>query len=81
MENYPDLKASQLFLKLQTELTDTEQRIALARDYFNQIVTFYNTRLQIIPDTVLAKMMRLKPQTLMSDADFERAPVQVKLVS
>ena len=81
MENYPDLKASELFLKLQTELTDTEQRIALARDYFNQIVTFYNTRLQIIPDTFLARIMRLKPQALMSDADFERAPVQVNLVS
>ena len=81
VENYPDLKASELFLKLQAELTDTEQRIALARDYFNQIVTFYNTRLQIIPDTFLARMMRLKPQTLMSDADFERAPVQVNLVS
>ena len=81
MENYPDLKASELFLKLQKELTDTEQRIALARDYFNQIVTFYNTRLEIVPDTFLAKTMRLKPQTLMGAADFERAPVEVDLVS
>ena len=55
VEDYPDLKASELFLKLQKELTDTEQRIALARDYFNQIVTFYNTRLQIIPDTCWQK--------------------------
>ena len=81
MENYPDLKASELFLKLQKELTDTEQRIALARDYFNQIVTFYNTRLEIVPDTFLAKTMGLKPQTLMGAAEFERAPVVVDLAS
>ena len=81
VESYPDLKASELFLKLQKELSDTEQRIALSRDYFNQIVTFYNTRLEIVPDTFLAKMMRLKPQTLMAAADFERAPVIVDLAS
>ena len=81
MENYPDLKASELFLKLQQELTDTEQRIALARDYFNQIVTFYNTRLEIVPDTFLAKTMGLKHQVLMSTADFERAPVVVDLAT
>jgi hypothetical protein len=81
VESYPDLKASDLFLKLQDELSGTEQRIALARDYFNQIVTFYNTRLEIIPDTLLAKVMRLKPQTLMGAAGFERAPVKVDLAS
>jgi hypothetical protein len=81
VENYPDLKASELFLKLQKELSDTEQRIALSRDYYNQIVTFYNTRLEIIPDTFLAKMTQMKPYTLMGAADFERAPVKVDLVS
>jgi hypothetical protein len=81
VENYPDLKASELFLNLQKQLSDTEQRIALARDYFNQIVTFYNTRLEIVPDTFLAKAMRLKHQTLMGAADFERAPVKVNLAS
>jgi len=81
VESYPDLKASDLFLKLQDELSGTEQRIALARDYFNQIVTFYNTRLEIIPDTLLAKVMRLKPQTVMGAAGFERAPVKVVLAS
>ena len=81
VENYPDLKASELFLNLQKQLSDTEQRIALARDYFNQIVTFYNTRLEIVPDTFLAKVMQLKHQTLMGAADFERAPVKVDLAS
>ncbi|MDD5289091.1 MAG: LemA family protein [Dehalococcoidales bacterium] len=81
VERYPDLKAGGLFLKLQKELADTEQRIALSRDYFNEITTFYNTRLEIVPDRFLAKMMRLKPQALMGAADFERAPVKVDLVS
>jgi hypothetical protein len=77
VERYPELKASESFLKLQQALVDTEQRIALARGYFNDIATFYNTRLQIIPDRYVAVLARLKPQTLMGAADFERAPVMV----
>lgn len=81
VENYPDLKSSELFLGLQKQLAETEERIALARDYFNQITTFYNTRLEIVPDKFLAGMMKLKPQSLMYAADFERAPVKVDLAS
>jgi hypothetical protein len=81
IERYPELKASESFLKLQRALEDTEQRIALARDYFNDIATFYNTRLEIVPDRFAAGLARLRPATLMSATDFERAPVQVKLAS
>jgi len=79
LENYPDLKASELFLKLQKELSETEQRIALARDYFNNIATFYNTRREIVPDAFLAQLMKLQPVDLLTAAGFERAPVAVKL--
>jgi hypothetical protein len=79
IERYPDLKASESFLKLQNSLVDTEQRIALARDYFNDIATFYNTRLETIPDRWVGALARLRPRMLMSAADFERAPVTVKL--
>jgi len=79
VERYPDLKSSELFLKLQNQLTETEQRIALARDYFNDIASFYNARLQLVPDRYIAAMMRLKAQTLITAADFERARVDVKL--
>jgi len=79
IEQYPELKASESFLKLQQALADTEQRIALARDYYNDIATFYNTRLRIIPDRLVAAVARLHPRTLMGAADFERAPVQVNL--
>ena len=79
VERYPELKANESFLRLQQALVDAEQRIALARDYFNNIATFYNTRLDIIPDRFVAALARLRPQTLMAAADFERAPVQVRL--
>lgn len=81
VERYPELKASELFLKLQQSLSETEQRIALARDYFNNIASFYNARLEIVPDWFVASLMRLHAQPLLSAEDFERAPVQVKLAS
>jgi hypothetical protein len=79
-ERYPDLKASELFLKLQQTLSDIEQRIALARDYFNEIATFYNIRLLIIPDRFVASSARLRPRLLIGASDFERAEVNVRLV-
>jgi hypothetical protein len=81
VERYPELKASELFLKLQQSLVETEQRIALARDYFNNIASFYNARLEIMPDRFVASLMRLHALPLLSAADFERAPIQVKLAS
>lgn len=78
-ENYPELKANKLFLKLQGELTDTEQRIALARTYYNDTVTFYNTRLQIIPENFIAVLAGMKHEKLFLAEGFERTPVQVKL--
>lgn len=78
-ERYPDLKANESFLKFQNSLIDTEQRIALARDYFNNAATAYNTRLEIIPDRFIAALARLKQQALMNASDFERAAVKVEL--
>ncbi len=78
-EQYPELKASEAFLSLQHSLENTEQRIALARDYYNDIATFYNSRLEIVPDRYVGSLARLRPRTLMSASDFERAPVQVEL--
>jgi hypothetical protein len=77
VERYPDLKANESFLALQRSLGDTEQRIALARGYFNDIATFYNTRLQVIPDRFIAGLGAMQPQALMSAEGFERAPVEV----
>jgi hypothetical protein len=80
-EQYPDLKAQPSFLSLQKTLSETEQRIALARGYFNDIATYYNTRLEIVPDRFLAMIGAMKPVTLMAANDFERAPVEVSLAN
>ena len=79
-EAYPELKTNESFLNLQNNLIDAEQRIALARGYYNDIASFYNTRLEIIPDRLMAKIAGMKPRDLMMAADFERAPVEVKFV-
>jgi hypothetical protein len=78
-ERYPDLKASESFLKLQKSLSETEQRIALARAYFNEIATGYNICLEVVPDRFLASVAGLKLQPLFAAADFERAAVTVDL--
>ena len=66
-------------MALQKNLVDTEQRIALARGYFNDIATHYNTRLEIIPERFVARLAGMKPQALMAANDFERAAVKVTL--
>jgi len=78
-ERYPELKANDSFLALQKNLSDTEQRIALARGYFNDIATHYNTRLETVPEKFVATLGAMKPQPLMAANDFERAPVTVDL--
>lgn len=56
VENYPDLKANQNFLALQEELTSTENKIAFARQNYNDQVLFYNNRIQMFPSNVVAGM-------------------------
>lgn len=78
-ERYPELKSSEAFLRLQRELSDTETRIALARDYYNSIATHMNTRLEIIPDRWFAPLAGLRHQPLLAVESFERAPVKIDL--
>jgi len=56
VENYPELKANQNFLALQEELTGTENKIAFARQNYNDQVLFYNNRIQMFPSNVVAGM-------------------------
>jgi LemA protein len=55
-EGYPDLKANQNFLSLQEELTSTENRIAFARQSYNDQVLFYNNKIQMFPSNIIAGM-------------------------
>jgi len=56
VENYPDLKANQNFLSLQEELTSTENKIAFARQGYNDQVLFFNNKTQMFPSNIIAGM-------------------------
>ncbi len=60
-ENYPDLKASEQFIALQDELAGTENRIAVARQYYNEKVNNYNTKVQTFPASIVAKVSGYSP--------------------
>lgn len=59
-ENYPDLKANQNFLQLQTDLSDIENKIAAARRFYNSCVKDYNTAIETFPSNIIAKMFWFK---------------------
>jgi LemA protein len=61
-EAYPDLKASASFLQLQDELTNTEDRIAAARRFYNGNVRAYNTRVSTFPSNLIASMFHFEPR-------------------
>lgn len=77
-ENYPDLKASQNFTELQEELRSTENKIAYARQFYNDSVTMYNTKLQVIPTNIIASMFNFKEEELFK-TDSAEARQNVKV--
>ena len=76
-EAYPDLKANQNFLNLQEELTGTEGRIAYARQFYNDTVCKYNTKIQTFPAVVIAGMLRFTPREYFEAEAESREPSQV----
>ncbi|HLZ42290.1 MAG TPA: LemA family protein [Candidatus Sulfotelmatobacter sp.] len=77
-ENYPQLKANDNFLKLQNRITELEERIADRREFFNDDVNTYNTRIGQIPDVFVASFMNLKPREMFKVSDEDRRQVEVK---
>ena len=67
-ENYPELKANVNFLKLQDELSETEDKISFARQFYNDAVTIYNNKRQMFPGNVVAGIFGFKEEALF-DAD------------
>jgi LemA protein len=63
-ENYPDLKANQNMMQLSEELTSTENKIAFARQAYNDSVMVYNTQIESVPDNFIAGPFNFKPATL-----------------
>ena len=60
VENYPDLKANTNFLAVQEELTSTENKIAFARQSYNDSVLFFNNKIQMFPSNIIAGMFNFK---------------------
>jgi LemA protein len=77
-ENYPDLRASENMKQLQEELRSTENKIAFARQYYNDSVMHYNTKIEQFPTNVLANMFNFKKKELFEiESPEERDPVKV----
>lgn len=76
-ESYPELKANTNFLKLQEELAETENKIVMARQFYNDVVTKYNTAIQMFPDSILAGMFGFQEKDLLVTAAAEREAVKI----
>ena len=77
-EAYPDLKANQNFLQLQEELTATEDKVAYARQFYNDSVLTYNTRIQQFPTVLLAGMFHFEKRDFFDAEPGDTEPVQVQ---
>lgn len=78
-EAYPDLKASSSFLDLQTKLTETEDGLAHARQFYNDAVFGYNTAVQTLPASLVAGALGFRTRQLFQAAGDERAAGQVRM--
>ena len=78
-ENYPDLKANQNVMRLQEELTGTENKIAFARQYYNDSVMSFNTKIQMFPANLIARNLGFKEEQYYEVPTEERENVKVDL--
>jgi len=76
-EDYPELKAGENFLKLQTRITGLENELADRREFYNDGVTIYNTRIQSFPDLLIARLMHLTPIALFKAKDEDAHYIEV----
>ena len=77
-ENYPDLKSNTNFSELSEELRNTENKIAFSRQFYNDSVTRYNTKLELFPSNNVANMFNFKPKSLFA-AESAEARKNVKV--
>jgi LemA protein len=79
MENYPELKANENVLRLQEELTTTENQIAFARQHYNDLVMRFNMRQEVFPSNMVATLFNFKPSEFFSVPAEEKGPARVDL--
>ena len=78
VENYPDLKASQNFLKLQASWNEAEEQISAARRYYNTAVTDYNNSIETFPSSVLTNIFKFQPMHVFEIQELERQNISAK---
>lgn len=76
-EAYPALRASENFMQLQEEVSDTENKIAYSRQFYNSNVLDYNTKLVIFPNVLIAGMLGFKPAEFFAATEEEKKAVKV----
>ena len=76
-ENYPALRASENFKELQEEIEDTENKIAYSRQFYNSNVLDYNTKLQVFPNVLFARLLNFKSAEFFGATEEERKAVKV----
>ena len=76
-ENYPQLRASENFKQLQDELSDTETKVAASRQFYNSTVMDYNTKIQVFPNVVFARIFNFGPEEFFEAEEGERKAVKV----
>ena len=77
-ESYPDLKANQNFASLQTELSETENKISYSRQFYNDTVMTFNTAIELFPASLLASQMGFKARTYFEVYQAQTEPVKVE---
>jgi LemA protein len=80
-EAYPDLKANQNFLELQRELSDTEDKIAYSRQFYNSNVLSYNEKTATFPTVIFANMFNFEPEEFFEAEEEARQDVQVSFAN
>lgn len=78
-ESYPELKANELFKNLQIELTGTEDKIAYARQFYNDSVQHFNTAIMSFPNNLIAGMLKFKEKEYFEVSDEDKKVVKVEL--
>ena len=78
-ENYPELKASEQFLNLQRNLTKIESQLQAARRIYNNEVTTYNTKIQTVPNNIIASVFGFKPAELFQIEEYKKENINIEL--
>ena len=77
-ENYPNLRASENFQQLQKELSDTEDKVAYARQFYNNVVMEYNAKIVMFPNVLMVSMFGFKAEEFFEAEEEAKKSVKVK---